>query len=191
VASPAVVVGARLGLDTAGPHLAMALWSPDAGVLARRAARVEREHAARIVTELDGLFEEGGVRRGAVAAITVGVGPGSYTGLRVGVAAGRAMATAWNVPLGGADSLAMLAWGALAPGQTGAAVMDARRGNVYAAVFRREVHGLTEIVPAAKRTRDEVAGAWPAATWIEDVPPDATWAAMRPPGERAAEAVYL
>lgn len=185
------IVDARLGLDTAGPHLSMALWSPRAGLLARRAPRVEREHAARIVTELGGLFEEAGVSRGTVAAITIGVGPGSYTGLRVGLAAGRAMATAWSAPLGGADSLASLAWGALAPGETGVAVMDARRGNVYAAVFRREEHDLIEIVPAAKRPRDEVAGAWPAASWIEDLPPDATWAAMRPPGERAAEAVYL
>lgn len=184
-------VDVRLGLDTAGPHLSMALWSPRAGLLARRAPRVERAHAARIVPELDALFDEAGVRRGAVAAITIGVGPGSYTGLRVGLAAGRAMATAWSVPLGGADSLASLAWGALAPGATGVAVMDARRGNVYAAVFERDEHGLTEVVPAAKRPRDEVATAWPTATWIEDVPPDATWAAMRPPGERPAEAVYL
>lgn len=184
-------VDARLGLDTAGPHLAMALWSPAAGLLARRAPRVERDHAARIVTELDDLFDEAGVRRGAVAAVTVGVGPGSYTGLRVGLAAGRAMATAWSVPLGGADSLASLAWAALAPGETGVAAMDARRGNVYAAVFRREEHDLSVIAPAAKHPRGEVARAWPAASWIEDVAPDATWAAMRPPGERAAEAVYL
>ncbi len=185
------VVDARLGLDTAGPHLAMALWSPAAGLLARRAPRVERDHAARIVTELDDLFGEAGVRRDAVAAVTVGVGPGSYTGLRVGLAAAHAMATAWSVPLGGADSLASLAWAALAPGETGVAVMDARRGNVYAAAYRRGAHDLIRIAPPAKQPRDEVARAWSAASWIEDVAPDATWAAMRSPGERPAEAVYL
>lgn len=185
------VVDARLGLDTAGPHLAMALWSPATGLLARRAPRVERDHAARIVTELGDLFGDAGLRRGAVAAVTVGVGPGSYTGLRVGLAAGRAMATAWSVPLGGADSLASLAWTALAPGQIGVAAMDARRGNVYAAVFRRDEYDLSVIAAPAKRPRDEVTRAWPAASWIEDVAPDATWTAMRPPGEREAEAVYL
>ena len=169
----------------------MALWSPTAGPLARRAPRVERDHAARIVTELEQLFDEAGVRRDAVAAVTVGVGPGSYTGLRVGLAAAHAMTTAWSVPLGGADSLASLAWAALAPGETGVAVMDARRGNVYAAVYRRVEHDLRTVAPAAKRPRDEVAMAWPSASWIEDVAPDATWAAMRPPGERPAEAVYL
>jgi len=106
------------------------------------------------------------VRRDAVAAVTVGVGPGSYTGLRVGLAAAHAMATAWSVPLGGADSLASLAWAALAPGETGVAVMDARRGNVYAAAYRRGAHDLIRIAPPAKQPRDEVARAWSAASWL-------------------------
>jgi tRNA threonylcarbamoyladenosine biosynthesis protein TsaB len=182
---------ARLGLDTAGPYLALALWSPDAGVLARRAPRVDRDHAARVVPELEAVLSDAGVAKPEVAAVTVGVGPGSYTGLRVGIATARALATAWRVPLGGACSLAQLAWGALAPGETGLAVLDARRGNVYAAAFRRDDDRLVELAPPAKRPRPEAAAAWPEARWLEGVAPDAIWAAMRPPGERPAAAVYL
>lgn len=184
-------VDVRLGLDSAGPYLASALWSPTAGVLARRAPRVDRAHAARVIPELEALLADAALPRDAVRAVTVGVGPGSYTGLRVGLAAARALATAWSVPLGGACSLAQLAWGALAPGETGVAVLDARRGNVYAAAFRRDGDELTVLVGAAKRPRGEVERAWPEARWLEDLPPDASWAAMRPPGERPAEAVYL
>lgn len=183
--------GARLGIDSAGPYLALALWDPSEGVLARRAPHVERAHAARIVPELAALLADAARSRGDVRAVTVGIGPGSYTGLRVGLAAARALATAWDVPLGGACSLAQVAWGALAPGETGVAVLDARRGNVYAATFRRAPRELALLAPAAKRPRDEVAEAWPHARWLEGLPPDAAWAAMRPPGERPAEAVYL
>lgn len=183
--------GARLGIDTAGPYLALALWDPGEGVLARRAPHVERAHAARIVPELADLLADAGRARGSVQGVTVGIGPGSYTGLRVGLAAARALATAWDVPLGGACSLAQIAWGALEPGETGVAVLDARRGNVYAAAFLREPRELVELAAAAKRPRDEVAAAWPHARWLEGLPPDAVWAAMRAPGERAAEAVYL
>ncbi len=182
---------ARLGLDAAGPYLALALWSETGGVLARRAPRLEREHAARIVPELDLLLTDAGVATSAIEAVTVGIGPGSYTGLRVGLAAGRALATAWEVPLGGACSLAQIAWSALGPGETGAAAMDARRGNVYLAVFRREAERLVELAAPAKRPREAARADWRRARWLEDVAPDAVWAAMRPPGERPAEAVYL
>jgi tRNA threonylcarbamoyladenosine biosynthesis protein TsaB len=182
---------ARLGLDTAGPYLALALWSPRSGVLARRAPRVDRDHAARVVPELEALLADAGVAKAEIAAVTVGVGPGSYTGLRVGIATAQALSTAWNAPLGGACSLAQLAWGALDPGETGLAVMDARRGNVYAAAFRRDGDELEELAPAAKLPRPEAASAWPDVRWLEGIAPDASWAAMRPPGERPAEAVYL
>jgi hypothetical protein len=71
------------------------------------------------------------------------------------------------------------------------AALDARRGNVYAGLYRREADRLATLAPPAKRARDEVRAAHPQARWLEDAPPDALWAAMRPPGERDATAVYL
>ena len=186
---PAVDV--RLGLDSAGPHLALALWSPGVGVLAQRAPRVDRAHAARIVPELDALLSDAGVARSDLRAITVGVGPGSYTGVRVGIAAARGLAAALDLTVGGVDSLALIAWGGLAPGESGLAALDARRGNVYVGLYRRDAGGLVTLEPAAKRPRDEVRALHPDVRWLEDGVPDASWAAMRPPGERDATAVYL
>ena len=181
----------RLGLDASGPYLATALWSPERGPLATRATRLERDHAARFVPELEALLAEAGVTRDRLAAITVGVGPGSYTGLRVGIAAARGLATGLGLPLGGVDSLALIAWGALAPGETGLAVRDARRGNVYAGLYRRDGDDLVTLAPPAKRPRDAVRAAHPDARWLEGLAPDARWAAMRPPGRGDTTAVYL
>jgi tRNA threonylcarbamoyladenosine biosynthesis protein TsaB len=181
----------RLGLDASGPYLATALWSPERGTLATRATRLERDHAARFVPELEALLAEAGTTRDRLGAITVGVGPGSYTGLRVGIAAARGLALGLGLPLGGVDSLALIAWGALAPGETGVAALDARRGNVYAGLYRRDDGGLVTLAEPAKLPRDEARATHPEARWLEDLPPDAVWAAMRPPGERDATAVYL
>jgi tRNA threonylcarbamoyladenosine biosynthesis protein TsaB len=184
-------VDVRLGLDASGPYLATALWSPRRGRLAARATRLDRDHAARFVPELEALLAEAGVTRDQLGAIAVGVGPGSYTGLRVGIAAARGLATGLGLPLAGVDSLALVAWGALAPGETGVAALDARRGNVYAGLYRRDGDELTTLAPPAKRSRDEARAAHPQARWLEDVPPDAVWAAMRPPGAGDVTAVYL
>lgn len=186
-------MSARLGLDTATPYLALALWSPEHGVLARRAPQVARDHAARLIPELDALFATAGVQRREVRAVTAGIGPGSYTGVRVGLAAAHALATAWDVPLGGAGTLAQMAAGALAPGETGVAVVDARRDAVYAGVYlRRAEDDVLQCLEAPqKRARVDVRRAWPDARWLEDVAPDAAWAARRPPGEEPATALYL
>lgn len=184
-------VDVRLGLDSAGPHLALALWSPQHGVLAQRAPRVERTHAARIVGELDALFDEAAVDRTDLSGVTVGLGPGSYTGVRVGVAAARGLTHALDLPLGGVDSLALIAWAQLAPGETGVAVLDARRGNVYAGIYRRSDHDLVTLHPPSKRPRENVRAEFASARWLEDGVPSAVWAAMRPTARHDIVPVYL
>jgi len=165
----------HLGIDTAGAHLALALTTYEGEILARHAPRVERQHAALIVPHLEALLEEGQVDGLRIGRVTVGIGPGSYTGLRVGIAAAQGLASAWRCELNGGCSLATLAWGSLPEGATGVAVMDARRGNVYAATFERREGTLHVLEEAAKRPREDVQAAWPDAQWIEDAPPDATW----------------
>lgn len=72
---------------------------------------------------------------GAPAAIVVDVGPGSFTGLRVALAAGHALAVAWDVPIHGVTALAMLALAALRPGERALVVLDARRSQFYGQMF--------------------------------------------------------
>jgi len=81
-----------------------------------------------------------------VERIAVGVGPGPFTGLRIGVATARALASARGLPLVGISTLESLARNATPEHGIVAAVLDARRGEVFAAVFNR---GELQLPPSA------------------------------------------
>jgi len=113
-----------LALDTATDVAASALvW--DGEVLGERFSR-----ATTVLADLDALLRQGGMRETQVEALAVGTGPGSFTGLRIGLAATRALALALDVPVAGVSTLAALAAGA--PGAL--PVIDARRREVFTLV---------------------------------------------------------
>ena len=95
-------------------------------------------HATRVLELVADVMDRGGVGWDDVDAIAVGVGPGTFTGLRIGVASARALARARGIPLVGVSTLQSLACNAPADdgaGRDGSvlAVLDARRGEVFAA----------------------------------------------------------
>jgi tRNA threonylcarbamoyladenosine biosynthesis protein TsaB len=87
--------------------------------------RVSR--AVRVLEDADQLFRESGADRRELTGIAVGTGPGSFTGLRVGLATARGLAFALGVPVAGVSTLEALSAGA--PGAL--PVIDARRGEVF------------------------------------------------------------
>lgn len=127
-----------LGLETSTPLGGAALAGPG-GVLAERAVGITGSHAARLMTAVDAILEETGLTLRGLAGIGVSVGPGSFTGLRVGVATAQGLARGADVPLFPVPSLEAVAWGLpaalLPPGGVAAVAMTARRGEVYGAVF--------------------------------------------------------
>jgi len=129
-------------------------------------------HATRLLGMADELLTRAGIDWSALERIAVGLGPGAFTGLRVGVATARGLAQSLEVELVGVSSLRALAAGGagdgvavnggvavrggeameegIAPGMPRLlAVLDARRGEVFAAAYRMSERGLAEeLVPA-------------------------------------------
>jgi len=124
-----------LAIDTATDIGSVALGSPDR-VRAERSLRGARQHAAQIVALVDQVLTLGVVQLRDVAAIVVGDGPGSFTGLRIGWAAAKGLAADSGVPIRAVPSL-MGAAHAAARGEVGpiAACFDALRGQVFGAVY--------------------------------------------------------
>ena len=104
----------------------------------------ERAVPARVLmAAIDGLLDEAGVVPGDLDGVACGVGPGSFTGVRIGLALARGIALALDVPVAGVSTLAALATGAApgarAAGATGViAVVDARRSEVFVLAGGRE-----------------------------------------------------
>jgi tRNA threonylcarbamoyladenosine biosynthesis protein TsaB len=123
-------------MDTCTRWLNLALVGREGEVLAQVHEEVQT-HTTRLVPALDALFLKTGLTATALAAIGVVLGPGSFTGLRVGLAAAEGLSAAVHAPTFGIDSLTALAEAASGEGE-GIALLDARRARVYACRFRRE-----------------------------------------------------
>jgi len=134
------VTGAVLGFDTATAATAAAVLMPDGRAFEVRddpEPGRRPEHAGRLLELVEAALGRAGVAWPDVERLAVGVGPGGFTGLRIGIATARALAQARGVPLVPVGSLHALAAGAAADGAPEvAAVLDARRGQVYAAQWR-------------------------------------------------------
>lgn len=93
-------------------------------------------HAAELLPAVDDVLARAGVGFEGLDAIAVGRGPGTFTGLRIGIATARALAKANGLPVRGVSSLAALAAGI--PSESRLPLIDAKRGEVYAALFEGE-----------------------------------------------------
>lgn len=132
--SPGSLPDVALETSTRRPSLAV---RTDDGALHARELRGERPHASDLVPTLGELFAELGLHPGRIGALIVGTGPGSYTGLRVGIASALGLARGTGASLLGIPSGEALAFGRLAPGERGVLLLDARQGELYFAVYER------------------------------------------------------
>jgi tRNA threonylcarbamoyl adenosine modification protein YeaZ len=112
-----------LAFDTA-TEIATSALVADGEVLGERVSR-----AVTLLEDVDALLRQGGSHADQIDALAVGIGPGSFTGVRVGLATARGLALALDVPVAGVSTLAAL--GAGAPGAL--PVIDARRREIFVA----------------------------------------------------------
>ena len=130
---------AILGIDTATAAAAVAVTRAEQ-LLSERLADPSPEgrprHASALLAEVEAAVGEAGGWE-QIALLAVGVGPGTFTGLRIGIATARALAQARGVPLAGVSSLAALARGidGREPDRPRLAAIDARRGEAFAGLY--------------------------------------------------------
>ncbi len=153
-----------LALDTCFGAVSVAIsWRSARGETLVREDYEEREigHAERLIPMLDAVVDGAGIGFTGLNRIAVTLGPGSFTGLRIGIATARALSLAANIPVVGMTSLAVMAaradhlLGARREGRAIAVCVDARRGAVYFELFGENA-GDT-LVPAGLVTAAEAA----------------------------------
>lgn len=127
-----------LGLDTATAATVVGLTLPDGGTLQARDDPTGEQrpgHATRLLPLASSLLLQAGLAWKELERIAVGVGPGTFTGLRIGIATARGLSQSLGIPLVGVSSLRALARGDIEEDTGVLAVIDARRGEVFAAAY--------------------------------------------------------
>jgi tRNA threonylcarbamoyl adenosine modification protein YeaZ len=133
-----------LGLETSTRQVGCAIGDAD-GVLASVTVAREQRHTESLVPSVQFLLSSAGLTIADVGAIAVGLGPGLFTGLRVGVATARALAQARDLPLLGVSSLDLVAHRARAADRPVVGVMDARRGELFWACYQPGAAGVQRL----------------------------------------------
>ncbi len=143
-----------LALETATPATDVVVLVD--GRVCGRAGDAERPHAAALLPCVERALAEAGLGLGAVEGFAISIGPGSFTGLRIGLASVKAFALGSPRPVAPVPTLAALAW-SVRERSDGLvlACLDARRGELYAAGYRPQAGGLVPAGPPESVYRPE------------------------------------
>jgi len=133
-----------LGIETATQQAGCALGGVE-GVLASFHVARGRRHAETLAPAIEFTCRQAGVALREVSVVAVDVGPGLFTGLRVGVATAKALAMGLRVPMIGLSSLDLLAFGVRQTSRLIVTVIDARRAEVFYALYRSVPGGVQRL----------------------------------------------
>ena len=133
-----------LGIETATPQVGVAIGGHE-GVLASFHTARDRRHAETLAPAIKFICEQARIDLGEIGAVAVDVGPGLFTGLRVGLATAKAIAHAVRVPMVGISSLDLAAFPARFSDRLVVSMIDARRGEVFCASYRRVPGGIQRV----------------------------------------------
>lgn len=123
-----------LAIDTSTKYLSLAITEKDK-ILAGFHRDLEQQHCARLIPEIDRLLKKAKLKLRDIDFIAFSIGPGSFTGLRIGAAAAKGLTLATKIKIVGVPTLDVLAYNVKANGRLIIPVVDAKRGNVYASIY--------------------------------------------------------
>lgn len=145
-----------LGIDTATMQASCAIGGHE-GVLAAAQSAKGRRHAEHLVPAIEFICGQAQIELKELSVIAVDIGPGLFTGLRVGIATAKALAHALAVPMIGVSSLDLLAFPVRFSSRLIVAAVDARRGELYWATYRQVPGGVQRLSEPSVGSPDEVA----------------------------------
>ena len=137
-----------LGIETATEQVSVAIGGHE-GVLGLFEVCRGRRHAETLTPAIEFVCRQADIELGEISVIAVDVGPGLFTGMRVGLATGKALAQALRVPMIGMSSLDLLAFPLRHGSRSIVAVVDARRGELFYAFYRPVPGGVARETEAA------------------------------------------
>ena len=119
-----------LGIETSSRHGGVAIIGEDR-VLCEAVLSVEVTHSERLLPAVDRALDEARITLEGLGGIAVSIGPGSFTGLRIGLSTAKGLAYATGLPLVGVPTLEAMAWTLPAARWQVCPVLDARKQEVY------------------------------------------------------------
>jgi tRNA threonylcarbamoyladenosine biosynthesis protein TsaB len=145
-----------LGIDTATVQVSCAIGGHE-GVLASTLSARGKRHAETLTPAVQFSCQQARIALTEISVVAVDLGPGLYTGLRVGVASAKAMAHALRVPMIGVPSLDLLAFPVRFTSKLIVAAVDARRGELFYAFYRQVPGGVQRLGEHRVGTADDLA----------------------------------
>lgn len=137
-----------LGIESATSRVGCAIGGHEGTIASAHSAR-GRRHAESLAPQIEFVAEQAGVQLADIGAIAIDIGPGLFTGLRVGVTTALALATTLRIPMIGVTSLDLLAFPVGHTHRMITAAVDARRGEVFHATYRPVPGGMQRITEPA------------------------------------------
>lgn len=146
-----------MGMEASTKSISLAL-TDDTSLRGEMLLNVEAHHSVTLLCLMDILFKQAGYSVEQVDAIAVGVGPGAFTSLRVGLSTAKGLGLALDKPLMGLSTLETLAWGLCYSQHCICPILDARKKQVYTALYRWQENKLVQVLPEQLLEPAQLAG---------------------------------
>jgi tRNA threonylcarbamoyladenosine biosynthesis protein TsaB len=137
-----------LGIETSTKTGSVAVLSDDA-VIAQYSLNIEVTHSERLMSTVDRVLKDIGIAIADMDGFAVAIGPGSFTGLRIGLAAIKGLAFATGKPVAAVPTLKALAWNLPQAAYPVCPLLDARKNEVYGALYQYDGPRLRQLMPEA------------------------------------------
>lgn len=124
-----------LAIETSSLVSSVALLHEDT-LKAELTIQARLTHSEQLMPHIADMLDKASVSKCEIDGIAVAIGPGSFTGLRIGLATAKGLAFAWNIPIIGVETPTSLAWNFIGAADAICPLIDAQKGNVYASVYQ-------------------------------------------------------